>query len=94
MLTRAVYVLYLEHDNRPHNVWVFHSLNEADLCAATVARDIWTENEGDEASVPEKCELSDYLAGCGEHFRLYHYEDGTSEEVNLPCFENPQTKAA
>ena len=45
-MSLACYVLYLEHDNRPHEVWAFATREEAELFAVLVAHDIWIDCEG------------------------------------------------
>jgi len=97
-MSLACYVLYLEHDNRPHNVWALATREEAELLAVSVAQDIWIDCEGeseDEDELPSGEQLREILSACNEYFRLYRCtEDGDSEELTLRCLEAPQDKEA
>jgi hypothetical protein len=97
-MSLACYVLYLEHDNRPHDVWAFATREEAELVAVSIATDVWVDCEGgdeNEDELPFGEQLREILVTNNEYLRLYRCtEDGNSEEVALQCFETPQDKEA
>jgi hypothetical protein len=96
-MSLACYVLYLEHDNRPHKVWALATREEAELLAVSIAQDVWIDCEGgeDEEELPSGEQLLEILSINNEHLRLYRcIEDDESEELTLRCFETPHEEEA
>jgi hypothetical protein len=95
-MSLACYVLYLEHNTHPHDVWAFATRAEAELFAAAFAFDFWVDCEGgdpDEDEDPSNEQMREILSQNGEHFRLYRCEGEESTPLTLRCFEAPQEAA-
>ena len=93
-MSLACYVLYLEHDNRPHEIWAFATRAEAELFAVSVAHDIWIDCEGGDPETDEFPfgeQLHEILQQNNEYFRLYRCEDEESQQLTL--LRNPARRS-
>jgi hypothetical protein len=72
---KMTYILYIEHDDAPHDVSIFHeSLTEAETSLREFAEEVLGFLPADE-------ELIDKLAEYNEHVRIYEVVGRTSREV-------------
>ena len=91
------YVLYIEHDNRPHDVTAHETREEAELLALVFAQNVWLECEGgddDEDDFPPNERLAEILVENNEYVRLYRCTEDGSEDLELRCFTAPQSEEA
>jgi hypothetical protein len=83
--TRPGYVLYIEHDNAPHNVSIHGSLYEAETALHDFAE--WFFDYCGEPT-PADEDLIEKFAELGEHVRIYKCGNpGTNERGIIECVE-------
>jgi hypothetical protein len=69
MIGKAAYVLYIEHDDRPHDVSVYDTLSEAKASLQSFAQAVF---DGEDKNMPnDQNRILEQLAECREFPRIY-----------------------
>ena len=82
---KTLYVLYQEHDERPHDVSVHGSQADAEVALLSTAQEILGD---DWDTLKSGKALADLLCSYCEYFRLYRVTRNGSDEIIPDCFRN------